>query len=268
MSTRINWSKDGTQAYSYSIGSNTKSALSSAQSQILDGDIYKDAAVGIGDGMGCELMLNFPDTLSINKIGIKHNYNNSTVRLFVSSNSLDGIDGTWTEVINGTYTNSTVYQEFSCDSTSCTWARIRISSGGYPGTYCAFVFGDYQAAAFEYWDSTAVAKLSVDYPFTFVDAPNNFDYSHRTQFTIKNTDSSAHTYTINITPVRYQGDSFITNYFTLSKDGGTTKNTTITTASVAADTCSEVIDIWAIFTKAQNLADGFHYFSIQAMEAS
>jgi hypothetical protein len=126
-----------------------------------------------------------------------------------------------------------------------------------------FLFGEYASPLFEYWDENESAEIDDNYALSFVEAENNLDYNESLAFKIKNTDSIDHTYTLELIATRYGGDSVITNFFTLSNDGGITKPTTVTTASIPAGGFSEVINVYADIPAGNNPADGWHYFSVK-----
>ena len=215
-------------------------------------------------------MANFPDSVSIDKIGIKHQ-GSGEVTIKVSSDSLDGIDGTWITYSIGSINNNE-YTELSAPVTEAKWLRVLVNhiEFGSDNCYALWLFGEYQNPRFEIWDETETNKLNtVNYPMSdsFITAYNDTDFNETASFKIKNLSGSAKAYTVSIGAIRYDGDTFISTYGRVAEDDGVLDwNTSITTASVPYEGFSNPINIKYEFLKANNPADGYRYFTINVPE--
>lgn len=265
---RIRYSLDGTICYTYKPNSNTRENFTTANKQVLDGDLSKTDFVSIADGYYYDVfMANFPDDIIIDKIGIKHGYS-GTITIKTSSNSIDGTDGTWTTVGSGSITANT-YTEFTVTSSATRWLRVHHDGGlNQQVCYAIWIFGEYQNPRFELWNEGSTAKLNTTaYPLSYPTAYNDVDNLETNKFKIKNLTDSAKTYTVAIGAVRYEGDTTITNYTRVAEeDGDISWTTSLVTASVASGAFSNTIDAKLELTKANNLADGYHYFYVSVTE--
>lgn len=149
---------------------------------------------------------------------------------------------------------------------NCRWLKDTHNSNYNYYNRAIHIFGEYQAPLYELWKVDESLELTDEYPLVMPDAPNDTDYSQRIQFKLKNIDTSSHSYSLSIVAARYIGDSLITNYYKLSTDGGATKLTTVTITDLAAGAFSGAIDIWGNVIKANNPADGLHYFGIEVTQ--
>lgn len=259
---RINYSKDGTKLYRYNFSTNTKAIISSDDMSVLDSDIYTANQVSFSSN---SLMFNFPSSINIDKVGVKFNQPSrpSGWQLSYSADSTDGIDGTWIDVPQTfSHTNNT-YTEWEILLNSIKW--LRLPSADIDGAcYNIFIFGEYENSTFEIWDANGSGELNTEvYPFGITGVTSYTDYSDKKQFKIKNKTDFTKNYNITISPVRYGGDSIISNYFSLSLDGGTTKASNITLYNVEPGAFSaEVVDIWTDLLSTNNPGDGYHYYSI------
>lgn len=264
---RINWGKDGTALYELD-NANIKTAYIQDDKNILDGDLYKSDTIGKKNATGSyNLLLNFPDTITINKIGIKisnpSSWDGEQWSLWASSDSTDGIDGTWTEVYEFARPTVYAYTEHVVEIIDIRWLKGPTVNNSQTW-YNFSVFGEYTDPDFELYDSNGTERLSSDYLFTeTTNISNVSDYSGRKQFKVKNDTDTPHTYTITLEPLKYGGDIIISNYFSLSVDDGTTKAQSVTTSEVApGELCEEIVDIWTDLLAIDNTGDGWHYFSI------
>lgn len=262
---RIRYSLDGTICYQYSTGTNTKVQFTSDNINILDGDLTKTNSLNINT---TELfMANFPDDLLIDKIGVKL-HATGTVTVTSSHDSTNGLDGTWTVVGYGSK-ESLVYTEIQVTDTPTRW--IRVSQEGPisdNAIFALWIFGEYQNPRFELWNETSTTKLNTtEYPLSYPTAYNDVDNLETNKFKIKNLTDTAKTYTVAIGAVKYGGDTTIANYTRVAEeDGDISWTTSLVTASVASGAFSNTIDAKLELTKANNLADGYHYFYVSVTE--
>lgn len=269
MSNRLHWAFDGSKLYNYNSTLETKSAaVSQSDMDILDGDAAIASYVYDSDFCAYRLV-NFPIPVNLTQIYFKHNYDITPFYIYTSTDSTDGLDGTWALSVNSSYTANS-YSSYSLAANNVTWIRISASAYNARRTYCLHIFGEYATPRFEFWDSAAANELTGDYPLVLSDAPNTSDYHGTTNFRIKNTDgTNTHNYSLTIRKVKYTADDVIASYYTLSKDGGSTKNATITLSGVAGGSCcSETLSVWGDVTVAHNPADGYHYFVIDVTETA
>jgi hypothetical protein len=260
--SRIRWAFDGTIAYWYnSVTHVITGTYTSVNRYILDGDQYSSSVVGSSDTQGA-FLANFPCEVQIEKVIYKTNATR-TCSFKISNDSTDGFDGSWTTV-NSDTTVAYSYQTFIFSSiVSARWLKCTVDTGSYGfNMYCMHIFGMYQSPLFEFWNNAADAEFTADYPLSLANAPNDADYAGSLNFKIKNTDSSTHSYSLSIIEVKYNADAIITNYFKLSTDGGSTKLTTVTVSSLGAGNFSGSIGIYGDVTKANNPANGNHYFAV------
>lgn len=270
---RIRWSEDGTLAYAFTPDTNTKAALSATAISILDGDKSLATTANIEPSPSYPrdqnkwIMLMFPGVVSLSKFAIRTSCAKSWYTfpgaIQYSANTSDGIDGTWTSITlsNNTVTGNGTYYEFSFAPVNCTAVRIFSpvyinTDGNWPQSL--FVFGDYTAPRFEFYESDGATKLSGDYPLAIDNMGNKVDWNVTKTFRIKNLDVAAHTYTVDLRVVRYGGDGQITS----TKIQGLP----VTTASVAAGAMSAAINLSIVFPEAGNPGDGKHYYGIKVTE--
>jgi hypothetical protein len=226
---------------------------------IADGDTLVSNSVPGGANQG--YLMNFPNTIKIEKIKLNCNYTIAMI-LYISNDSTDGFDGNWTTV-NSSSTTANVYGTFNCSPVNDTkWLKIYFDTPGNVYLRCLHIFGTYQSPLFEFWDDSESARFTADYPLSLADAPNDADYAGTLNFKLKNTDSGTHSYSLTIVPVKYNADAIITDHFTLSVDGGSTKLLTVTVSSLGAGNFSGSIGVYGDVTKAHNPANGNHYFAV------
>lgn len=272
---RINYSQDGTIVYilPWDSGMVPNGTVGSTDLTILEKIPNLSATTGLALG---GMVFNFPGVIQLTSIALMHNAPSDKLpgqTIWVSSNSTNGYDGTWTVALpdTGVYQPWTL-TEFSITPTNCTWMRIYKNDLHYNYPYTRFcslhLFGEYQGSdeRFQFWNAAGNAQLTGHYPLDFPQSTMLSDYNEVKSFTIKNITDSAHTYAISITSLTAAADSLISNYWRLSLDGGTTKAPSITTPSVAAGAISGPITVCANFLKTQNPGDGYHYWYISVAE--
>jgi hypothetical protein len=280
MATRIHWAFDGTIFYMYNSTTSVKLRQSWAGylNPMYTIDSIPSTATLI-DPDAQQYMWNFPNTIQISKVGLRLSNGASWCNLNfeVSNDSTDGFDGSWTTLAsNQNYPTAYAYQEFgSWSLVDAKWLRIHRygTNDSVPTPTGIFIFGDYQSPLFEFWDSAESTVLTGDYPLSLADAPNDANYTDTFSFKVKNTDASAHQYTITISPTKYHDmryydvdDAVIADDFFISDDGGATKSISLTTDSVVAGDFSDTITIYGDVLKSNNPGDGKHYFWIDVVE--
>lgn len=279
MSIRINWSKDGTKAYTIQTN-NSISELNSTNKDLLDGDpAWTGGEVGAGWGNeGTRLAFNFPQPITIDKIQLMHTCDGGNTHVMdVSSNSTNGVDGSWVTVESGSIGSGLYVQTFNITTpTEARWFRIRVY-GGSAGSYFRWqrwcMFGEYSNPYIEYWDATESALITDNYE-VFDTATKESDYTFFKSFKIKNVhpDLQTHSYSLLIDPLWYGGDSFITNYWSLSDKGAATvpgdKVTTLALTDIPYNGFSAEIRVYGDFTIAQNPANGYHYWYVRTTETA
>lgn len=272
---RINYANDGTKLYSYFPSAATKTIHLQDDINILDGDIYVTSNIDSNPSTNgnYHLMWNFPSGIQIDKIGVKQCFNDSGgspiltpvtgLGLWYSNDSTDGIDGTWVEYESTFSATRATYTEWDVNITSCKWLRGPLCTQNY-NWYNIFIFGEYTDPSFEIYDAAGTIELNAtDYPLGVTSISSLYDYSNRQQFKIKNKTAYTKNYSISITPIKYGGDAIITNNFSLSIDGGTTKSQTVILYNIAPNSlCNEIIDVWVDLLAENNTADGYHYYSV------
>lgn len=228
------------------------------------------------------IVLNFQGPIQLDKLGwMCTNAVNSasTISCEVSTDSSDGKDGTWVNVLASTATVASYQMNYyTLTPFSCTWLRIRGSVGSaiYSDIRVQrlLLFGNYDTPNFEFWDGLGVggSKLIVN-ELEMDDAPNSTNYSDYEAFTIKNTnpDGLAHTYQVSVSAHKLNGDTFIDNYFTLSDKGNSTtpgdKVATLDIIDLANGAYTPELRVYADLTDLQNPIDGYHYWYIKVVEA-
>jgi len=265
---RLRWSVDDCTAYMWTTSSGVKSLMTAGNEEILDGDQYSGNTV---DFTGKGLMIHLPGTVAINTMKLKFNQSSTSIKIEVSTDSTDGLDGTWSTVINnGTYLTPN-YTTFSMNDALATWIRLSNTNGG--SIYCAHVFGTYTSPKIEVWRADKAAEYTSEYPLAFPNIPDSANFSNYVDFKIYNKDGSAHSYTVTVGAVKYNGDAVITNYFKLSLDNGVTKATSVTARSeanvaipVPSNGYSQTIRLYADILKQNNPADGYHFFTLVITE--
>jgi hypothetical protein len=260
--SRIRWAFDGTLFYTYTPADSIKNLVGASAYYILDGDIYVNPGVDVTAWYTSHLW-NFPCSIKLEKIMYRISATPNAQGVWtVSNDSTDGFDGSWTTVNSDSMVGGT-NQVFVFDPVvDARWLK-----GTYWyqfGRILSFmhIFGQYQSPLFEFWNNAADAELTADYPLSLANAPNDSDYAGSLNFKIKNTDSSTHSYSLTIVPVKYNADAIITDHFTLSTDGGSTKLSTVTVSSLGAGNFSGSIGIYGDVTKTHNPANGLHYFAV------
>ena len=244
-SKRIHYAFDGTLAYDYNRTTGTKSAISTSSKYTLDGDATNGDYIMFENG---GIIFNFPDTLSLDKIGWKDDSEsptNGTLIIEGSTNSTDGLDGTWATLKTvDPIPSDVVYVEWAITPTNVTWLRFRRTSTDTTFDLKVFnlhIFGEYQAPRFEFWDTTETTKFTANYPLDMADAPNYADYNGSISFKLKNVDASTHSYNFNLNSIKWNDsldlvkDVTIDNYFQITKAGLPTDMSDTFTASNGTD---------------------------------
>lgn len=276
MGKRIHWSFDGTQAYAVNTvsGVGTRHTLTAVQRNQLNDLPQAGYGYNIGalsDPYGAQanaLIFNFPSPVEIDKFGI-FEVSPEIFTVEVSNNSTNGLDGAWTVVGSAVANAASAYSEHAVSIQSASWLRLTTTVGTWWGSCsCLLLFGEYTTPRYEFWEDDNSAELVDNYPLLMPIAPNHEDYHGVLGFKLKNTHSEAHNYSLIIKAVNYAGDATITNYFTLSKDGGQNKAASIAISNVAAGSFSEVIEVYGDVPQANNPADGYHYFVIEVIETA
>lgn len=214
--------------------------------------------------------VNFPVAASIKKIGVKvRSPGTIGYDVTVSSDSTNGVDGTWTNVLAlSSPPPDRAYTEYGLLELSCTWLKLKRRDTSQGEIFSCFLFGEYNAPRFEFYNEAGSEELSGNYPLTFPNASNLNDYSQVQKFRIKNTTAAPHTYSLQVNPLRSGGDTVITTNFKLSLDNGANKFNSVTTAQVQPGELSDVVSLFADVLRASNPADGDHYWYVDAMEAT
>lgn len=264
MANRLRWNTDGSLVYQYFSGTNTKTALTGANANLLNGDIYGTDYVNISSSK-C-VMINFPSSVSLSKVGIRHE-TGGTVTVKVSSNSTDGLDGTWTTVVNAQAFSSYTYGAYSFSPTACTWVRVSFSAGN--NCTSVHLFGAYVTPRLRFYDLNGSIELTQELPLAFESGISNASDSNVfAEFKIKNTSGGTRSYSLSVVPARYGGDSLVTDAVKLSTDSGSTKLTTVTVDNVANDAMTSVIRLYMNLAAASNPADGYHQFAVDVTETA
>lgn len=264
MGKRIHWAFDGTLIWRMT-GAWARTALTATEKSIADADASLNSEVNLDPDD--YLLFNFPSPVAIDQVGLKMGNATANIVFAVSSDSTNGQDGTWDEVLTESLTTANVLQFFSPTATPATWLRIFFPATTTRVKSCQ-LFGEYQAPRFEFWNAAGTAELTDNYPLAMASAPNLDDYFGNAQFKLKNTDSVPHDYSLTIKTVRYGGDTVIADNYKLSVDGGTTKLQTVVVAGIDPGELSGVIDVYGEVVKANNPADGYHYFVVDVTETA
>ncbi len=190
-----------------------------------------------------------------------------TMQYSIDSN--DGLDGTWTNIPN--YTNGII-----ADSTTglnnlltfpapfnARFIRVKASSLRFE-VQRLHLFGKSVDATFQLRTSDDTAELTAEYLEFDVPAYSNANYTATKSFRIKNNDSVAHSYNVEIGTLRAAGDSLISTagYTTISADGGAQQESQVTTGSIAAG-ASSLITIHTNIPEPVLTGDGWHYMTLK-----
>lgn len=270
---RINYAKDGTRLYCKNLNTNTKIAYAQGSLNILDGDTTSTSYVGkASNETNYRILFNFPDLINISKVGIKTMPASGTgqmtnLSILYSSDSTDGIDGTWVEHNTLFSANDAEYTEWEINISNIKWIAMP-SFSGVNSFYSIFIFGEYISPRFEVWDVNGTQELkSGDFTFGITNISSNYDYEGKSSFKVKNTTEYTKNYSISILPLKYGGDTVITDNFFLSKDAGVTKLQSITIYDVLPNTLSQdIIDIYASILAINNPGDGNHLYTVVVEE--
>lgn len=267
---RIHWSTDGTLAYFWLSQLMSRTALSAADKQIIDSQPYQETNAGVwADG----IILGFPKNIKIEFIRVCHTGGTSNFAkdVWVSTDSTNGLDGTWTQIVTNVSYTAYQYTELTASSViNCRWLRIKHHAMPAENTYArsVHIFGEYQSPRFEFWDAAGSAELTAEYPLSLDDAENGSTYTDYVAFKLKNTDSASHDYSLSVVPLKYGGDSIVSNYIKLSTDSGSNKSTTVTISGLAAGNLSGEIRLYGDLTAVQNPGDGLHQFAVDCTETA
>jgi hypothetical protein len=253
------------------LGAVTSVVITEAQKKAMD-DAESGSSAGYGmpsDNSPRTIALNFPANLTADKIGLSSN-DAQSITVEVSTDTTNGIDGNWTEVLSAGVTGTAYeYSEFAISPLSAPWLRINILTSTWNDNIRSlFIFGEYDAPRFEFWDEDGLIELTNNYPLLMANAPNFEDYHGAKGFRLKNTDSVAHTYSMVVAAVKYGGDAIISSNWTLSDDGGINKNGSLVLGALDAGEVSGVIGVYGDVLIADNPADGYHWFVVQVQETS
>jgi hypothetical protein len=255
------WFDSNIKVYDLNTNTNTKTLLSAANYKIWDGDV---AVTDTYQNTNSGVLFNFPSLFHISQLGLKVNGAVTGIIFSGSADSTDGIDGTWTQIMS-TNLPSAVYTLTAVTEMDLTWLK---ATNSYSPKFCVHLFGQYVTPRFEFWASNGSAKLNtLNFPLSTPNAPNNAIFTADQAFKIKNLSGGARSYAVSIRPIRYNGDTLISNNYFLSLNGGTPA-TTVNITSLADGTLSQVIDVLATVSVANNLADGRHYFSVDVVETA
>lgn len=261
---RIHWATDGTNLWSYVAATMVRRAAASLdQRQRIDGDLLGTISTYLNGDNRDSFVFNFPHPLTLAKIGLKAPDSLTGGNAFsiqISSDSTDGMDGTWTTLAsNQTYSAGT-YTTYSVTPTACSWLRIHHPSS-YFQPYALHLFGDYATSPpFEIWDAAGSAKVTADY-LDFGTCLNTVNNNKTVGFQIKNTSGATKSFTATVTAIHYGGDVLSGGAVTLSTDGGNTKNSAVTISNLADNTLSGVITFCLDLPASSNPADGIHYIA-------
>lgn len=265
MSRRINYSEDGTIFYySWNHGV-TRGTYSLSDMQKVDDSIgyESDYITEAGYNTPPHYYFDFGAECTIDKIGLLFNYT-GTAALYVSSDTTDGEDGNWTTAMaSKAHTGGAVNINYLTPETPTagTWARLELDGGvpSYSRLYSLHLFGSYTTPNFELWNGTGTSEITTENPLAFPDAFNDTLYDEDLTFTIKNTDSVTHSYSIEVLPATTAADSFVTTYFS---------PTPTTVTDLTAGSTSSAITINGNVAAINNPADGKHYIKVKVTETA
>lgn len=272
---RIHYAIDGTKLYGVS-GAMVRTEYSSRMSALEVSPINGTAGQSI-NWAECQhsILLNFPSTIRISKIGLylTNAYNINMIGYSSADATTDMSTGNWFTTIPQVAITDDQYVEFSVSEMDAKWLGLtfRNTLGNLAegfGVFYIYIFGEYQTPKFEFYAPSTPSELSGNYPLTFPKAPNITDYAQVKQFRIKNLDSVPHTYTVSAALLRNSTDTILTSGLRLSLDNGSNKYASVTTDTVQSGGISEVITACIDILAVNNNADGLHYFYIDAIEAT
>jgi len=261
MFSRIRPSADGTLGYVFDRDSNTKTALSQAIMNLLDGDLLVDSSINFNGAQA--VMLNFPGDFNIDRVGIKPNAT-GTFDIYTSDNSTDGIDGDWVKVVDAAAYAAGAYAEYPIvsDNTNIRWIRC-FHAAGNTAFYAFHVFGEYSTPKGEFWNAAGTEKLdTVKLPLETPTASNAVDFTANMQFKLKNPDVVEHTYVLEVVAVKYNGDALVTDNY-LVKDGAGDPASSISVTVAAGAFSANVLHVVPNIAHEDNPGDGYHDFFLQ-----
>ena len=175
MSKRINWSIDGTLVYKVETFQYLRYDTTEDERLTLDGDIDSSNSMGTPYN---GIAFNFPESIQIDKIGLRLTGIGQNFRVEISNTSTNGTNGTWSEVLALTNVATPyVYEEFILTNPSTVW--LRVVTDYNPAEYmqdflCCHLFGKYVIPTFEVWGPLGAGDLELTTNYLQMDdAPNN-----------------------------------------------------------------------------------------------
>lgn len=275
MSIRINWSKDGTKVYQANTGTANKLPLAQTTMDKLDsepwtGSLANKAELELIAG-GEYLCFNFPSLVTIDHLAIMSPVSylaQLEYSLDTDTTEVPGLLGTWVAFNAGeTHPALEYYEHAPISPISTQWIRIA-AAHWYTDNYAIHLFGSYDAPRFELWDNEAIPAPITDPSFLdFLSAPSDIEYNATRAFTIRNNDTSPHTYTVTVDQQEYSDIPFVTETFLVSDDGtGANKAVSIITAEVPGPGTSAVITVHAQILPSDNPGDGKYYPKVTVTE--
>lgn len=260
---RMDWSHDGTIAWTTHDSGLTRALLTDAQRATIDsddGEEWTGGSIPDSTNQAGWIMFDFGAQVIIDQIGLAWNYSNDMI-VEVSSDSDNGVNGGWTEVMvqtptvagyRATYFNLTT-------PTAGKWMRMRLlgTVASWSHIYRVILFGEYISPEFQLYDETGTILHTAQTPLVFPDAESIGPYDESLSFKIKNTSASISTYNIEVFATSYAGDAFITTYFNVAPSS---------IVDLAINGFSPPIVVTGTFTGAQNPTDGKHYLKVRVTE--
>lgn len=269
MSTRIKWSNDGSQLYSFSgFSIPSKSTVSTQNAQKFDSETegYQISATSINDGF----LILFASPINLTKLDIfayqtvipAANPFHLTVK--ASSNTTTGFDGGWSDIgivsASGTYTPSLTGYNYS--ASNITGLKFMLSDSSINGLCYIqqlFLYGSYVNSPVSYYDSTGTYELSGNYPVQFNNLYAGKDYQATIDFKIKNNTTSAQNYSVSAYSTKTTGDSFINNIKIVNNS---VTASTVAVTGIPGGGFSNTLKVFANIPSSANPADGLHFFGI------
>lgn len=172
-----------------------------------------------------------------------------------------GLDDTlgvkWLRIL---FRDSNTYYPLSRLLTDSRWLNIQSGS-----LYNLRLYGEYIAPKLKCYETDETTLLTGAYPVMGgLSVPNSIaNFSATYEFKIKSCDLNDRKYSVSWHEIDYSSNRYLGQCLKLSLDGGVTKSSSVTTATVATGEFSETVTVCLDVPRFMNLANGDTYFCVR-----